>query len=91
MFSDLTVTGKACPRLLSGTQKARQEEQAILQGLREEGFIATSRQRAGGGVSFEIIESTPQTESASSNKFKPQVSSSIRYSNSNKKKISNIF
>ena len=71
----MTITGQACPRLLSGTQKARQEEQIILQGLREEGFIATSKQRAGGGVSFDIIEATPETEaSAGSNRFKPQVS-----------------
>ncbi|XP_050709980.1 uncharacterized protein LOC126994734 [Eriocheir sinensis] len=69
---DLTVTGKQCPRLLSGYQKARQEEQAILASLREDGFIATSKQRAGAGIAFEIIEATPATESASSSKFKPK-------------------
>ncbi|KAK4306387.1 hypothetical protein Pmani_021789 [Petrolisthes manimaculis] len=69
---DLTVTGKQCPRLLSGYQKARQEEQAILESLREEGFIATSRQKSGGGVAFEIVEATPVTESATSIKIKPK-------------------
>ncbi|XP_045603189.1 uncharacterized protein [Procambarus clarkii] len=69
---DLTVTGKQCPRLLSGYQKARQEEQSILESLREEGFITTSRQKAGRGVAYEIIEATPQTESAGSGKFKPK-------------------
>ncbi|XP_066938497.1 uncharacterized protein [Macrobrachium rosenbergii] len=69
---DLTLTGKQCPRLLSGYQKARQEEAEILASLREEGFISTSRQRAGGGMAFEIIEATPATESASSSKFKPK-------------------
>lgn len=67
------MTGKQCPRLLSGYQKARQEEQAILASLREEGFIATSKQKAGAGIAFEIIEATPATESASSSKFKPKV------------------
>lgn len=42
--------------------------------MREEGFIATSKQKSGGGVAFEIIEATPETESASSSKFKPKVS-----------------
>ncbi|XP_071537609.1 uncharacterized protein [Panulirus ornatus] len=69
---DLTVTGKQCPRLLSGYQKARQEEASILASLREEGFIATSRQKSGGGVAFDIIEATPETESAGSSKFKPK-------------------
>lgn len=70
---DLTVTGKQCPRLLSGYQKARQEEQAILASLREEGFIATSRQKVGSSIAFEIVEATPATESASSKKLKPKV------------------
>ncbi|KAG7175103.1 hypothetical protein Hamer_G022445 [Homarus americanus] len=69
---DLTITGKQCPRLLSGYQKARQEEQSILEALREEGFIATSRQKVATGVAYEIIEATPQTESAGSNKFRPK-------------------
>ncbi|XP_063874446.1 uncharacterized protein LOC135107927 [Scylla paramamosain] len=69
---DLTVTGKQCPRLLSGYQKARQEEQAILESLREEGFIATSKQKCSTGIAFEIIEATPATESAGSSKIKPK-------------------
>lgn len=73
-LTDLTLTGKQCPRLLSGYQKARQEEASILASLREEGFISTSKQKTGGGVAFEIIEATPETESAGSSKFKPKVS-----------------
>ncbi|ROT80703.1 hypothetical protein C7M84_000554 [Penaeus vannamei] len=69
---DLTLTGKQCPRLLSGYQRARQEEAEILKSLREDGLISTSKQRAGGGVSFEIIEATPATESSTSSKFKPK-------------------
>ncbi|KAK8739618.1 hypothetical protein OTU49_003428, partial [Cherax quadricarinatus] len=49
-----------------------QEEQSILESLREEGFITTSRQKAGRGVAYEIIEATPQTESAGSSKLNPK-------------------
>ena len=68
------VTGKQCPRIVSGYQKARQEEQAILESLREEGFIATSKQKGSAGIAFEILEATPATVSAGSKKFKPKVS-----------------
>ena len=74
LLADLIVTGKQCPRLLSGYEKARQEEQAILASLREEGFIATSKQKCSTGIAFEIVEATPATESAGSSKIKPKVS-----------------
>ncbi|XP_076064371.1 uncharacterized protein LOC143038701 [Oratosquilla oratoria] len=69
---DLTITGKACPRMLSGYQKSREEEAAILENLRDEGLISTSRQKSGGGVSFHIVEMTPKVESAGSNKLNPK-------------------
>ncbi|CAL4068927.1 unnamed protein product [Meganyctiphanes norvegica] len=69
---DLTITGKQCPRMLSGYQKARADEESILEGLRAEGFLASSRQKSNGGVSFDIIEATPQTQSAGSSQFQPK-------------------
>ena len=72
LFLDLTITGKACPRLLSGSQRARQQEADILQTLRDEGFISTSKQKTGGGLAFEVVESSPLAESAGG-KIKPKV------------------
>ncbi|RXG73567.1 hypothetical protein Avbf_09220 [Armadillidium vulgare] len=51
---DLTITGKACPRLLSGSQRVRQQEQEIMESLRQEGFISTSKQKSTGGLAFEL-------------------------------------
>ncbi|KAL7635735.1 UNVERIFIED_CONTAM: hypothetical protein RMT77_013552 [Armadillidium vulgare] len=67
---DLTITGKACPRLLSGSQRVRQQEQEIMESLRQEGFISTSKQKSTGGLAFEVMEATPVAESAGG-KIKP--------------------
>ena len=40
--------------MLSGYQKTRLEEDAILQSLREEGFITTGKNRSAGGLAFEV-------------------------------------
>ncbi|KAF0306759.1 hypothetical protein FJT64_021806 [Amphibalanus amphitrite] len=55
---ELEVVGRAVPRLLSGYQKNRREEQQVLQSLREEGLIATPAERASSGVSFEIVSAS---------------------------------
>ena len=47
---ELEVVGRAVPRLLSGYQRNRREEQQVLQSLREEGLIATPAERASSGV-----------------------------------------
>ncbi|XP_018008273.1 uncharacterized protein LOC108665974 [Hyalella azteca] len=67
---NLIITGKACPRLLSGYQQTRVEEAAILESLRQEGFIATSKSKSAGGISFEVVEAAPGTVSVGS--IKPE-------------------
>ncbi|KAF2358311.1 hypothetical protein FHG87_010928 [Trinorchestia longiramus] len=73
---NLTITGKACPRLLSGSQQTRLEEAAILESLRQEGFIATSKSKSAGGISFEVVEAASGNSSAGGTKpedFLPQM------------------
>lgn len=50
--------GTPAPRNLSAKDKARLDEQRILEDLRNEGLIATSKFEAKSGLAFEVVEAT---------------------------------
>lgn len=52
------MSGIPAPRNLSAKDKARLDEQRILENLRNEGLIATSKFEAKSGLAFEVIEAT---------------------------------
>lgn len=50
------------PRNLSAKDKARLDEQRILEDLRNEGLIATSKFEARSGMAFEVVEASQQLQ-----------------------------
>lgn len=61
-FSDFTLTGQPAPRNLSAKDRARIDEQKILEDLRNEGLIATSTFEARSGMAFEVVEASDQLQ-----------------------------
>ncbi|XP_067937573.1 uncharacterized protein [Watersipora subatra] len=55
---DLCLSGTPAPRNLSAKDKARLDEQRILENLRNEGLIATPKSKAKNGLAFEVVEAT---------------------------------
>ena len=58
LIADLCLSGLPAPRNLSAKDKARLDEQRILEDLRNEGLIATSKFQAKSGLAFEVVEAT---------------------------------
>ena len=58
IFTDLCLNGMPAPRNLSAKDKARLDEQRILENLRNEGLIATSKSEAKNGLAFEVVEAS---------------------------------
>ncbi|XP_077495157.1 uncharacterized protein LOC144106269 [Amblyomma americanum] len=52
---ELVVEGKQCPRRLSGKERERHEQQAILEKLRNEGLVLRPESKASGGLAFELV------------------------------------
>ena len=59
---DFGLVGTAVPRRTSAKDRAR-EEQSILNGLRQEGFITKPVQKATSGLSFEVVAADLQGDS----------------------------
>ena len=53
---DFNLVGTAVPRRQSANDKERQQEQSILQNLRQEGLIQRPVSRAQGGLRFDVVE-----------------------------------
>ena len=52
----LVITGRACTRILSGYEKNKLEEEAIISSLRTEGLLAKPGGKSRSGMSFEIVD-----------------------------------
>ncbi|XP_075729443.1 uncharacterized protein LOC119164927 isoform X1 [Rhipicephalus microplus] len=65
---ELVVQGKQCPRRMSGKDRERHEQEAILNKLRKEGLVLRPESKASGGVAFELVsaetEEKPSTKGA---------------------------
>ncbi|KAK8780993.1 hypothetical protein V5799_017668 [Amblyomma americanum] len=53
---ELVVEGKQCPRRLSGKERERHEQQAILEKLRNEGLVLRPESKASGGLAEKRLE-----------------------------------
>ncbi|ESP02453.1 hypothetical protein LOTGIDRAFT_237958 [Lottia gigantea] len=58
---DLSVVGVKCPTRLSAKQKQRQEEQQVIETLRNEGLITKLTGQSSKGLAFEIIQERPES------------------------------
>ncbi|XP_075525397.1 uncharacterized protein LOC142557435 [Dermacentor variabilis] len=59
---ELVVEGKQCPRRMSGKDRERHEQEAILNKLRTEGLVLRPESKASGGISFELVSTESEVK-----------------------------
>ncbi len=64
----LVITGRACARILSGYQKTKGEEAAILEKLRTEGLLAIPQVKNANSLGFTVIDADAVKESEQTGK-----------------------